>query len=58
MFMLAAPAYGDWEIVEKPGKLRVANSKIAVELTSVPNQATVITALAAEKSAAMISVVK
>ncbi|MES2981196.1 MAG: hypothetical protein V4727_02690 [Verrucomicrobiota bacterium] len=49
LLLLSAPASADWEIVEKPGELRVANGKIALELTHLPNRAAVITAMAADK---------
>jgi hypothetical protein len=46
---LTAPACAAWEIVEKPGELRVANGKIGVVLTGAANQAAGITLMAADK---------
>lgn len=45
-----------WEIVEKPGFLRVANDKIAVELTSESQQPAGITLLAADANGAWKSI--
>ena len=45
-----------WEIVEKPGFIRVANAKIAVELTSESQQPAAITLLAADANGAWKSI--
>ena len=49
LLLLAAPASADWEIIEKPGELRVANGKIGVVLKGGANQAAVITLTTTDK---------
>jgi hypothetical protein len=59
LITLAALAHAHavaWEIVEKPGLLRVANGKIAVELTKDTQQPAAITLLAADATGAWKSV--
>lgn len=44
------PASAAWEVIEKPGELRVTNGKIGVVLTGETDQAAGITLLAADQS--------
>jgi len=49
VLLVAAPASAEWQIIEKPGELRVANGKIGVVLTGEANRAAGITLTAADR---------
>ena len=48
--LLAMPVSAAWQIVEKPGELRVANGKVGVALTNVNDQPADITLMAADSA--------